>query len=249
MRRLGVILLCFVSVFAQGLEPAQVVSEGRAAHRPMRFELEGGYADAFGAFLGVGYRFGLHDFLDPLFGFPEHTAFELGVLKLRLPLRATRFWLDELVIARIGSLPPADALAAERSWELELGARTEREQLCDHCVAGYMRAGIGYTVQPLPIPLHLFVLADIDLSYGPGYGGWPIKPGIGPHAGIRWRLSQALFALFDGRYLYKFPADFPHVWDYGATLRWAPFEHFAIQGRVRRYVDTWEAAASVSGYF
>jgi hypothetical protein len=209
-----------------------------------------GYQEGTGSFLSAGYRFALHDFLDPEVDYPKDTDLQLLDLKVRLPLQKPQFWLDDLTLIRVGSLPPMESLSSERSWELELGARTDRDGLCDHCVAGHLRGGLGGTWKPAPtFPIEGFLLADFDLSYGPGYTGFPVKPGFGPHAGIRFHCSQTLLALAQASYFYTISAANPDIYQYGLEARWSPVLDFALNARVQRYLDGWEGAGGLLYYF
>lgn len=220
------------------------------AHDDERFEMEGGVAETYGAFLAIGYRYGLHDFLDPVSGYPKNTTLDILHLKLRLPLAsASGLWIDDLTLIRIASLSPTEISLPERSYEFELGARTERSQLCDHCVAGRMIAGLGATFQTGQVPLELFVLGDATLAYGPKFFGSDVKPGLGPHAGIRWRVTPNWIGMIDGRYVYTFFADHPDVYDFGTEWRFSPVRDLAVGLKLRRFPDAWEFASDLLFYF
>jgi hypothetical protein len=220
------------------------------AHGAMRAGIESGYQQGEGAFVGASYRYAIHDLLDPAPDYPKDTELELLNLAIRVPLQSPRFWLDDFTAVRVASIPPMETLTSERSWELELGARTDRDTLCDHCIAGHLRAGLGGTWRPIAVlPFDAFLLVDADVSYGPGYSGFPVKPGFGPHAGIRLRVTPALALLTEGHYRYTISAPSPNIYDYGVRLRWSPAFDTALDVRFQRYLDGWESAGGLMLYF
>jgi hypothetical protein len=185
----------------------------QAGHATSRLGIGTGYAPKLGGdFAELRYRLALHDLTDPPDGYPETSQLEFLPARLRVYPKDRRVELEELSILRIFSLSPWTRFERKLSWALDTGAARVRDAGCPDCLAALASMAAGATItlagdDAHPDTLTLFALAEAGVEYagrmsGAGTSDW--RPGVGPRAGMRWRISRRL------------------VWTAGGTWKWLP---------------------------
>lgn len=233
----------FASFFSIGAGP-----EG--GHGSFRLGADAGYHATRGASAGMSFRYGLHDFLDRQNEYPEFT--ELELLKARVEVTASdkRFWIDEFTLVRFTRLQPLTSKWAELSWTVDAGFRRIREAICVDCGAGTLNAGLGAAVTPVEsLPIDLWLLVETEFVGSPSFSGFPIKPSIGPRAGIRFRLAPWLNGMVFAAYRYRFAAADTDIVQFAAEWRLSLDPSFALNARLLRLSDGWQGTAGLFLYY
>lgn len=210
-------------------------------HASKRFGLAGGVRDGGEGFVALDFRLAMHDLADPSDGYPELSQIEF------LPLRASashragelRLRLDEVSIVRIVSLTSLGRFDLSPSWHADAGARTLVGEGCGECLAAKGEVGAGPALAFAGDALTIFAFVDTQLFASGALGGiaeGPVRLGVGPSGGVRWRLHPTFVALATGEWIW-YPAQLdPTVWRVEAVLRWsyASDQALSLEGRAQR---------------
>lgn len=189
-------------------------------------------------FVAFDFRLAMHDMADPSLGFPDLASIEFLPTRLRLYPKedGLRIRLDDFSIMQVVSLNPMHRFDHGLSWRLSAGAKTLERNGCHECFAGKLRVGAGATLSFLEDGLGVFLLAETAI-YGGDLSGilkGPVRAGIGPYGGIRWRVHPRLIFVGTGE-LHWYPEQHDRiVWQGDGTLRWGFAEQHALslEGRL-----------------
>jgi len=176
-------------------------------------------------------RVALHDLGDPALGYPDLAEIQFLPVRFRITTESSpRFILEDAAILRVVSLNSVDRFDLRPSWMLNIGARTVEDDACDHCVAGNLRGGGGFARAMRSGAVVLFSRVDAELEAGDfeGIGGAPVRFGIGPVAGARFRLTDRLTLLGQGEWLWLPHTTRDGLWRVDVSLRQGFSEHLAI---------------------
>lgn len=91
----------------------------------------------------LGYRFALHDFLDPSWGYPQSS--EISFAELSMEYRDQVQRLKHVYLFRVRSLQSVDPVFWNPSWFIETGVENQSYKYCIHCEYGVLRGGAGYS--------------------------------------------------------------------------------------------------------
>jgi Domain of unknown function (DUF4105) len=229
-------------------------------HATLRVALGAGVANQSGVFQALSLRFALHDFLDPVPGYPADSELEMGQLALRFEDDAHRLRLDRIDLIHIISAMPYDPWIRGVSWQVWLGADNARELGCDgpardlsgwRCLYAGATTGGGFAARwGAQERLLTYALAGTDVGVGPAFSNaHAFRVGVGAEAGLvaevvpTWRWEAR------ARYFY-----YP-LGARGGYVRASLTESLALTRRfsVRLGVgvagDYAEATANLAGYF
>lgn len=202
-----------------------------------------------GTFTTLDLRLALHDLSDPPLGYPDVLAIEFLPLRLRLwhGAERPRLTLEDISLVRITSLSPVSRFEFMPSWKLDVGLRTLENEGCERCVVGYGNLGGGLTLGFWRNAVLTFLFLDARL-WGGGPGDAALRLGVGPHGGLRVRLTETLAAVLTGEWLYVPLRARDRVWQLDGSVRWGLRPQLAIglEGRVRH--ERSEVSAFVMGY-
>lgn len=139
----------------------------------------------------IGYRFSLHDTLDPPKGYPGATTLEMFHFQARLS-GSSRLWLEELNLFTIESfLPRAEirrhlsrSLLSQLSWKAKFGWQRLYDEECSDqtCIGPRLTLGAGYTFAPFSFPLFLSLMPEGALQYSNRF----VRTKFLPETGIRF---------------------------------------------------------------
>ena len=217
-----------------------------------RLSLTEGYDQDQGGYNRMEYRFALHDFSDPQEGYPELTQWEIGKLAARYTYRDSSLLLDEVTAIRVTSLTPLTDFDRQFSWEVRLAGQRFYDNVCDHCFGGVLEFGAGFAGkffggEDTRGAVTYYLLAEGEVLTGSAFTGAHFRPGLGPTAGLRVQVSEALIGVFRGGYRYRF-LDGPHDSYFGeGTVRWGFMHGWSLEVSALMYPDPQQASAGVSG--
>jgi len=244
MWRLLLISLFAIAAFADDGPGPQ------GGHSTMRVGIDGGTNESVGTFVGLSYRFGLHDFLDRQNEYPDDTSIEFAGFRLEVYPNPNRVLLDEITLLKVVRLPALTGAWQELSWKVEVGARGVREPLCNRCGAGGLLGGLGGTVKPFEnFPLAITLLLEAEVLASPNFTGFPAKPSVGPRLGIRMGIKPWLNGWVYGLYRYLFALETQQILEFGTEWRLALGRNWALNLRASRLGDGWTAHGGFFAYF
>jgi hypothetical protein len=201
-------------------------------HERVRLDLGEGYSTRAGFYHSLDLRLALHDWSDPSAGYPETLSISFLPIRLRHYIERQRLELEQASLIAITSLVPMDVFDQSISWHAHVGAARIHDSGCDDCFAGLIEAGGGIAGGLFDDGVLGFLNFNTALAgLGPiegGIGGWPLRIGAGPKAGLRLRPLPELVATLRGDLQYL-PAQTPTwTWAASATLRWMYRHDFAL---------------------
>lgn len=234
--------------------PAPLDKMPHVGHATSRIVLGTGYSPELGGdFYEVRHRLALHDLADPPDGFPETAEIEFLPFRLRYYPKPRSLELEDLSILRVASLVPWSRFQHPLSWMANAGATRIRDEGCPDClasvaeVAGGMSFALGHGD-----PITVFALAALGVQFDTrmhGLAGSDWRPGVGPLAGVRWRLSRSFVWTADARWSW-FPDATPfHTWIAETSARWALDRDAALGVDLRTQPLANEAELSAFLYF
>lgn len=229
--------------------PFQASDEPHLGHSSIRAGLSYGTSDGYGPYSVLGWRFALHDLLDPQAGYPEYAQIEFVNTDLRYNWAQSTVWLDNLTLFRVVSLSEWSALSHGMSWKFGTGLGLVRDAGCNHCEEGLMDGGVGITVKPFEeIPLSLFSLVAGEVSYAQDFANYPFRLGVGPAEGLRLHVGSHLISMLQGTYLFylgKNLQGYKYSFDSDFEVR----KNFALYFNLDRYPDSTEGSLGAHLYF
>ncbi|HET6284630.1 MAG TPA: DUF4105 domain-containing protein [Polyangia bacterium] len=174
-------------------------------HTTVRLGLGSGVSDHAGGFETLTIRAAIHDYLDPMRGYPADARLQMGDLRLRFSNRDRAVRLDRLDAVDIVSAAPFDRWVRGASWKVWMGADNAREQGCERpgsphagwrCLYGGLTTGGGVAARFGQRRILLLLLAETDLGVGPAFSdAHNVRAGLGGEAllaggaGERWRFE------------------------------------------------------------
>ncbi len=184
-------------------------------HATFRFGVGGGVSNASGSFETVGIRAAIHDFLDPVGGYPENAQLEMVNLRARFDNQTHRPRLDRADLINILSAGPIDRWVHSISWKAWLGAENARELGCEQpgsehagwrCLYAGGTVGGGFAARFGPDHrLLTFALGETDAGAGPAFSaGHDFRVGIGGEGGLIGEANPVWQFQVGARYIYYF---------------------------------------------
>jgi hypothetical protein len=243
-------------------KPVEVVPDPRSiphiGHESARAAVDFGRDSTRGNFVGAQMRFALHDLVDPAPGYPAHSQVEFFNLKIRAYDSGRKPEIDDFALIRIFSLSPLAPMSREKSWRVELGARTLRDSDCDRCLSGFFELGGGAAVSPWgnsgPV---LLALGELKTEFAPSFAGSSIRLGVGPSLGLV-QSAGPLTGMIRAGYQRRVFSFNPHALSATADLRWNRSEAFALGLGLRGWINgvssqplqrSWDGTMAAYFYF
>ena len=150
--------------------------------------------------------------------------------KARFDVVSRAFQLDELDLVRVVSLTSYGRFDPHMSWNVRFGALRMEDAGC-HCVGGRFAIGGGAAKSWMNDGLTLFTTLQTQVISAPdlhGIAGIPLRVGVGPSIGARWRISDRLVALATAELLWQPQQDPVTALTIAGTLRWQAAQALAF---------------------
>lgn len=195
----------------------------------------------------ISRRFALHDFLDPLDGYPETAKIEFLNLTVNGSYDKNDLYLRQLDLMSIETIQPVTSYKIPLSWRGRFSLEKVNDERCSYCLAGTGEAGAGVTFY-LAKGTSLYTMILTDLRTSPDFikNKWTLEGG--PLLGLR--------TLFSSRFI--FHAEASKQWLLGfedsvtkasLRLRWAPNLKWSFEVGYREELKTNEYLGSAYYYF
>ncbi len=228
------------------------------AHGIRRATLGLAYENDRGPSTTFGYRFAMHDLLDPGLGYARNMQIDMFGVWARVLNRPkgfrNRFEFDEFNLFKLTALTPLSRYYAAKSIHAELGWKKAYDRDCengDHrCLPLTLDYGPGWTIDPTGKEiLSLFAFIQGHFTYSPNYVRGNFRLGIGPRVGAVLYLSDSLRFMTFAEMQARLWANDHYPFRTEATLRWGVAPGFAIDATARRERDVSEGLAQLEYYY
>lgn len=219
-------------------------------HGSSRTQLTYIYDDAFGSYVGLGYRLALHDLLDPQISYPDYAEIEFLDIQAGAFVDSNKFWLRDLSLVKIRSLSPLLALDKPFSWQLRVGANHMNDETCHGCLAGVFDFAAGWTFELQESKkIRSFFLLATELGVSPEFSKTASRFGVGPMAGLSARPFQWWQLLTEAQFQHFVALRNKNEWKLSAESRFhiADSLSFGVSANKRKH--DYEIGGSAFVYF
>lgn len=192
-------------------------------------------------------RLALHDYLDPVDGYPETAKIEFFNIAVSGSWDRTDFYLKNFDLVSVQTTKPINSLETPISWSGRIAVEKVNDERCQMCLAGTGAAGAGLTVNILG-RTNAYFMATGALKTSPDFNRhkWTIQSG--PLLGIRAIFYPNLIFHMETAKSWILNFDQPITQNI-ARLRWAPNLKWSIEAGYREELSTNEYLGSVYYYF
>lgn len=180
-------------------------------HRSHRVALYGGASSRYAGYSQINFRFAHHDFGDQITGYPEYASIEFISFQGRYNWQDNSVWFEDASLFQIKSWSPWNRLERPLSWEIKVGAETERDERCSNCIAGVAELGGGLTVNPFSKLISSLML-DGKVFGSPNFTGGGVQFSAGPKLSLVYRIEDSWQLTFESKFLRHFREDFKYSW-------------------------------------
>ncbi len=206
----------------------------------------------------LGYKFAMHELLDPGMGYPRNMQIDFGQVRARYRDRPEgfrkKFEFDEIGIFKLTALTPVSRYYSSRSIRADLGWRKTVERDCGNpdrrCLPLTLDFAPGAALDPSgDESITLFAFLNARFSYTPAYLGTNVRLGAGPRLGALIHLHDRLRFMVHSEVLARVWAREDFSFSSEATIRWGAFEDWAVDLTGKRERDWSETGAQIHYYF
>ncbi len=174
-----------------------------ASHPSMRWKIGPSFSNQGGNYLGVGFRFALHDQLDPIAGYPEYAQITFGDFEFEYSEKRQVLEIENFSLFEVISTTSWNSFDPHVSWRIRVGAERLRNENWNHCHAAVTAFGAGYSSD--------LGLEDFIVYAGVRASGFYMHScegrgflGLGPDLRLRYRFAPNLIALFEAHWRHDF---------------------------------------------
>ncbi len=238
--------------------PAPERSAPHLGHGMRRVTLGTAYENDRGPSTTFGYRFAMHDMLDPGAGYARNMQIDMFGVWARVLNRPTgfrnRFEFDEFNLFKLTALTPLSRYYTAKSVHAELGWKKTYDRDCengDHrCLPLTLDYGPGWTIDPTGTEsISLFAFLQGHATWSPNYQRGNFRLGIGPRVGAVLYLNDTLRFMTFGEWQARLWANDHFPFHLETTLRWGFLPGVAIDATARRERDISEGLAQLHFYY
>lgn len=237
--------------------PAPNRSAPHLAHGIRRLSLGFASEDDRGTSTTFGYRFAMHDLLDPGFGYARNMQIDMFGVWARVLNRPSgfrsKFEFDEINIFKLHALTPLSRYYDSKSVHAELGWRKTYDRDCEgadrRCLPLALDYGPGWVIDPFGNEtLSLFGFLQGHFAWSPNYQGSNFRLGAGPRIGAVVYFHDSLRFMVYGDLQARALAEDDVIFKSEATLRWGFLNEFSVDVTARRERDVSEGLAQLHFY-
>jgi len=153
------------------------------AHSSNRWQVGNIWREHRPSDVSLGYRFALHDLIDPPLGFPEGIGLAMFNFDFTANIKTHSFRLTEFSFFDLKSFKSVLGFEQALSWEAKLGMWRTSDQNCFDCLATAGESSVGVNVSLSSLMPALFFLAASEVTYSPEYIGRELNLNLGPKIG------------------------------------------------------------------
>lgn len=203
------------------------------SHGSMRYGIYSEAKSFNNATLGLDLRFALHDWLDPVDGYPETAKieffrFRFDALEVDQEQTKSAVRLREYSFFDVNLLSPLTKDDRHFSWRALIGADRRRELGCDECLAMKIDSQFGLTTGLLNNRVLLFGLAGGQLRWSQEQEPNPFILVPTWTVGARFKFNPKFLAWSEYNREYLFGINKNDRWRTKVELRYSPSLRFSI---------------------
>lgn len=202
------------------------------AHPSTRLKIGPAFSNQNGNYLGLNFRFALHDQLDPITGYPEYAQITFGELDLEYSQKKGTTEIEKFTLVEVISTTAWDSFDPHFSWKLRVGTERLRSENLPYCQAGVTSFGAG-------LSSHLghesfLATAGVRVSgfYTP-YCDEKSFLGAGPDLRLRWRLSPNWITLGEAHWRYDLDQTVKWYREASLGMQYSWSKHQGLRGFLR----------------
>lgn len=206
----------------------------------------------------LGWKFSMHELLDPGLGYPRNMQVDFGQARIRYRDRPEKFRknfeIDELNLFKLTALTPMSRYYSSKSVRGEVGWKKTIDPDClsaDHrCFPFVAEFAPGWSVDPSGVEdVTLFAFLGGRFSYTPNYQGINVRFAAGPRVGALVYFSDSLRFLIQGEYQGRVWAEQDWMFMTEAALRYGFVKGWAVDISAKRERDWSEGMTQLHFYY
>lgn len=199
--------------------PIPILEKVHEGHGSRRLDMAFVTSDRLQSETQLAYKFALHDYLDPIRGYPEYAKISFWDMRASYLHATNNLSLKELTLFEVVSLTPYKWSQEIHSFRVKFGLEQLRSENCDLCRYLNLSAGVGYTKTFGKLEDKIFYLGVRGQAGGKDGGDLKSYFTGGPNLIFRWRHDEYLMSVFE--HWYK--------WNLQGTYRWDQESQIALQ--------------------
>lgn len=197
----------------------------------------------------ITQRFALHDFLDPLDGYPNSAKIEFFKFTVNGSYKTNEFFIRNIDALSVQTIHPLSKIEKPWSWKMRIGLDRVQDQRCvDGCLSGTGEGAFGISLPVNGTRTILYTLAQGYLRTSPDFKDDKVTAEVGPHVGLRHIFSSRLIFNAESEWQWIVGKD-QSINTIQSRLRWAPRLDWAVEMGYRKQFWKEEYLASLYHYF
>ena len=199
-------------------------------HKTGRISVASGHSSSGGFTTRLGYRFALHDLLDPLPGQNPNAIMEMGNFAMRYygdRKDAKKLYMERADLIQVLSLSPFSTLIPKGSWRLRLGSERVSDESCDSCFAPTVESAYGLSFGEGNYKFGLFLHTQGQVHKELGHKG--MRLGAGPESFFLARPADSLAFKIFAHYDWWLWSDLNQSYRYGGEAAFHLNGNFSIR--------------------
>lgn len=196
----------------------------------------------------LGFKFAMHELLDPGLGYPRNMQIDFAQVRLRYRNRPEEFnkrlEFDELGLFKITALTPMSRYYSSKSIRAEFGGKKSIDPDCEgeghRCFPLTLDFAPGWSIDPSGTDaVTLFAFLQSRFTYTSAYRGINFRIGLGPRLGFLAHFTDSLRLMMTAEVLGRVFAEQDFIYSHEATLRYGFTPGWAIDltGKYEREVS------------
>jgi hypothetical protein len=221
-------------------------------HGTKRVGAGGGYSTRLGPYGEIDFRLGIHDLADSYPAYPELSQIEFFPARLRYNTDQKSVWIEDFSIVRVISLSSVDRFQVKPSWQVRLGITTVRDGGCDSCAAGVFEIDGGLSKSFFGPTVTGFAMAGVELLGSPPLRGrfdLPLRLGVGPLGGLRFRVGEHFNSVLSGTFKYLFEGEVRSTYSASWVSRVHLSKEISLSLELKKLPQAWEGVFAPLFYF
>ncbi len=204
------------------------LTQPHLAHKTSLISVGSGFSQTDRAFTDIRFRPVFHDFLDPSAGLPQYAEIKFFDASVRWLINEQKIFLKDLTIFEVLSLTPWESVYKPLSWHLRVGAQTNDERTCRHCLSLSTEGGAGLSSKTTSLLVEAESTLNSKLQDDRiGYLA------LGPTILLRLQDAQKWGVVLRARYRYRFFLNRnEHFTEAESAMRYQMSENLSIVGTI-----------------
>lgn len=219
-------------------------------HETTRFSLGAGHSSVGKTVGTLGFRYALHDLLDPTRGQNPNAILEMGHFEAKYFSDLggkSKIYLERADLIQVLSLSPFTTLIPKGSWRLRMGSERIADSSCDSCYAPTLDSAYGLSFgegnYKFGFMLHTEVQAHKELSHE------GVRLGAGPEAFFLMRPSESFTLKLAGEMNWWAWSHLDRSYEYGPEVAYHLTRNTSLRLKHVRLRGNYESLMSANFFF